>query len=945
MLTLRLIRREARTAWPVAVVLALLAVLLTAIPLSWPPRFDRLAAGSLADRIDRAQLSGALVTASSTTVPIPAGARPGAHGTLDDDLDRIGAALRATAGPPLAAALGRPQGRVATASALAAGPGAPAPHGGPQRFGLVHAQPDATDGPVEFVQGRAPRQASPGSADDPAEDRAPIEVAVSEATRQRFDLTVGQTFGLTDLQWATPVVLVGVFRTDRGATRLWQQFPMLVAPWTVPAETGQEVDGQMLTSAEGIVLAASRGTAPLRVTWDLPVAIDRAGPAATPAAIAALRSALAGLRAADAAQRCVDDAMTNCLVAGQLAPRVVVTDRLTPELEAFAAQRGRTGQLQGFALAGLLGVAVATAFAAARLGARRRGGAIALQLSRGAGRAGIAGRLLAEGAVAVGAGLATGWAAGRALAPPGAALGSPVPVLAAAVPVWCAPAAAALVPPGRAPLRRSRRFVLEALVLLSAGGGLAALRARGAFTGSGIDLQLALTPVLLALALILVLLRLLPPALLRATRWARRSRGLVPLVALARAGAQSGATALALLVLVLATGYGVFGGTVSRTLADGRAQTAEWYTGGAPTALVGPRDRLPEDLSQVPGVAHQVTVTGATGELTSQDDGTTIPAAGLVGVDATALDTAAPSSPLARALLAADDADTPVGRGGASGTEPLLTALADPGLASRFPDGTFEVSALGMDRVLVHVVAALPDDALRDPVLGPVLGTGPRPTALLLFTGPSQRLLPARTGRPSALLLYPAAGGPPIDRTAVRTASAPQLAPTGVPGQRVELRDRAEELDALRADGLVRSVRLAFQATAGLGLLLALGAFALELLLSASERARTMSYLRTLGTGGRSLLGLHLLHHVPLLVAAAASGTVLGLLLPGALGPGLHLAALTGGPFEPATHTDWTTTAALGVAVSVLMLSAAALEVAIGRRRGPGAVLRLGEAL
>ncbi|MGW2547638.1 hypothetical protein ACWC5I_43885, partial [Kitasatospora sp. NPDC001574] len=71
MLTLRLIRREARIAWPVSAVLALLAALLTAIPLSWPPQFDRLAAGTLADRVVRAQRDAPLVSATTTTAPMP----------------------------------------------------------------------------------------------------------------------------------------------------------------------------------------------------------------------------------------------------------------------------------------------------------------------------------------------------------------------------------------------------------------------------------------------------------------------------------------------------------------------------------------------------------------------------------------------------------------------------------------------------------------------------------------------------------------------------------------------------------------------------------------------------------------------------------------------------------------------------------------------------------
>ncbi|MFF8773114.1 hypothetical protein [Kitasatospora sp. NPDC015120] len=948
MLTLRLLRREARTAWPVAVVLALLAVLLTAVPLSWPPRFDRLAAGTLADRVDRAEPSRPVLSASASTLPAPWRPAP-APGTLDRDLDRIGGAVRAAAaglGPT--AGLGTPWARVTTGLASVRGPGVATFYGDdPPGVHLVHAQHDGADGPVEYLRGRAPRQ--PAEDLDPdlsvlREKPPPVEVAASEATREAFNLELGQPFELTGYEWATEAVLVGVFRTDRGAQRLWQRSPLLVRPWPMLAAAGNgtkwEMDAQLLTSAGGIELLA-RQKHGFDVTWELPVTVDRSGPGATPAGIAGAREALAAWRATPPGTLCDAGRTDACAMAGQEVRALTVADRLTPELDAFAAQRLRTEQLQGFALAGLLAVVVATAFAAVRLGVHRRAGAFALQRSRGAGAAGIAGRLLLESAVAVGAGVAAGGAVGRALAPPGAGLGSSGPVLVAALLVWCAPAVVLLASGRGRPLPRSRRLVLEGLVLLTAVGGLAALRTRGAYASSGIDPQLAFAPVLLALVMVGLLLRLLPPALRRASRAARRSRGLVPLVALARAGQRSGAVALALLVLVPAMGYGVYGALIPRTLADGREQLADWRTGGAPVALVGSKERLAGDLSKVPTVGHQVTVTGATGELVAQSDGTSFEGTRLVGLDAAALGAARPSSPMARALAAAPGADEPVG---GSDEAPVLTALADPVLAALVPDGDFALFALGMPRARVRVVGTLPREAMRDPVLGPVLGSAPPRGAVLVFTGPSAQRLPAQTD-PSAVLLHPAAGGPAVDPAAVRAAAVTRLAPGGAAGAQVELRDYSSELAALDADGLARSLDLAFRVTTVLGLLLGLSAFALDLLLTAGERARTTSCLRTLGTGGRAVFALHLLQLLPLVLAAALGGIAFGLLLPSVLGPGLRLGAVTGGPFEPATHIDWAVTAGLGVALAVLMTTAAALEAAIARRRGLGAVLRLGEAL
>ncbi|NUS13859.1 MAG: hypothetical protein HOY69_21040, partial [Streptomyces sp.] len=77
----------------------------------------------------------------------------------------------------------------------------------------------------------------------------------------------------------------------------------------------------------------------------------------------------------------------------------------------------------------------------------------------------------------------------------------------------------------------------------------------------------------------------------------------------------------------------------------------------------------------------------------------------------------------------------------------------------------------------------------------------------------------------------------------------------------------------------------------------------------------------------------------------AAGGVALGLLRPGILGPALTLREFTGGPTAPALHTDYALTAGLGVGLAALVAAAVAIETWAGRRRGLGAVLRLGEAV
>ncbi len=604
--------------------------------------------------------------------------------------------------------------------------------------------------------------------------------------------------------------------------------------------------------------------------------------------------------------------------------------------------------MQGFALAGLLTVVVATAVAAARLAVRRRSAAFALQLARGARVSGLALRLLLEALPAVLLGASAGWWAARALAPSGLPLGPPGPAELAGALVWCAPAVTVLCTAGRAAAVRSRRLVAEASVLLLAVAGLAAVRSRGAWGGAGhgTDPLLALVPALLGLVTVLLLLRILPALLRPAARWARRRTGAVPLVALARSAQETGAAALALLVLVLALGDGVFGGLVSGTVRQSQGQVAAWRTGGD-LAVLARADRLPpaDQLAKLPGVGHAVRIRSALGDLTAQEDGTTYHGATLVGLDAAALAAAVPSSPVARALRAAGLPDAPVTMAGSAGTEPVLAALGDPGLLAAYPSGTFELSGTFGARMLVHLVGTVPEAARRDPALGPVLGDQPPSGPLLIVSGAAVDLLPRQQFRTSAVLLYQQPGGPRIDPVAVLATAAAAYPPATDLGAAPRVRDRAAELARLRDNGLVGSIDLAFALATGIALALALLAVALDLMLSAAERGRTVSYLRTLGLGSRASATLQLAQLLPLALAAAVGGTALGLLVPAALGPVFELREFTGGPFEPVRQIDWTTTAGLGLGLALLVLGTAVLETVLGRRRRLGSVLRLGETL
>ncbi|WP_055551031.1 FtsX-like permease family protein [Streptomyces kanamyceticus] len=236
--------------------------------------------------------------------------------------------------------------------------------------------------------------------------------------------------------------------------------------------------------------------------------------------------------------------------------------------------------------------------------------------------------------------------------------------------------------------------------------------------------------------------------------------------------------------------------------------------------------------------------------------------------------------------------------------------------------------------VRMRVVGALPDDVVRDPALGPVRRAAEDREHLLLADNRDLTRFAAADFEAYALLLY----GSGLDTDELRSL-VPRAAPGAVTG---ELRIRAEEQAEAADDGLIAAMTTAHTACAALTVLLALLALVLELLLSAPARGRTTARLRTLGLGGRATSALHLLQLLPLVLAAVAGGVVLGLTLPALLGPALDLREFTGGPAAPASHTDVLFTAALGAGLCVLVAAAVGVETWLGRRRGLGAVLRLG---
>ncbi|GAA2659083.1 hypothetical protein [Streptomyces vastus] len=922
--------REMRAELPLLVCLVVLVAVLTGVAAAGPGLLDRLAGRALVSRLEQEQRAEPGVQLSARFDPVESVGEDLPANDLGDDLGPVTDVIEHAAPDGLDGGLVHDSTRVELPLVRTA-TGA-----GDVGLGLVYASD-------------APRRAAYAEGRPPDPDSKAVEIAVSTLTRDALKLRLGQQLpvqpGSLKHVHATAVV-VGFFTTHRD--RLWREQPQLVRPSQHPPRgiSGLDWEARALVAPRTVTTLQSQAGAPLTVNWGLRLDLD--ADTATRFADEQGQRELQRLLA-----RYPDDARTvfcgdiadyggNFCQLGQHAASTLQDSTQLPDvITEFGTQWRQGSTVISFALGSLLVTGLLTAAVTALLAVRRRLDAHRLQIARGASATGLALARAAQTAPAALLGLVAGLAVARALPGPSPAYDYGVLV---AVLVWLLfpaltwhalrdrttrtrhePNRHGGGPPARAKSRvgEGRRVVAEALVLLLAAAGVFALRTRGTAGDAGPDPLLAAVPALLGLATVAVLVRCYPLPVRLLARWSARRRGVVALIALSRAAKEAPARALALLVLVVTLAGAVFGGLVAGTLTEGRREAAAWQVGAdASFRGAGRNPDVAERLTRVRGVRDTVSVRQLRVDPTSGTSGERYGIASLIGVDSAKLRALAPGSAAGRAL---DDAGlTAPGRG--RDIRVLATGAGAGDLLTITSHGR---------KIGLRVVGALPDDVLRDPAIGPVRATTAPRDQLLLADNRDLKDFPGSDFEESALLLY----GPRLDVADLR-ALVPHAASDTAVG---ELRIRAEEEAEADADGMVDVLTAAHTASTGLAVLLALLALVLELMLSAPARGRTASYLRTLGLGHRATSALHLLQLLPMVLAAVAGGTALGLTLPALLGPALELREFTGGPAAPTPRPDLLLTAALGAGLGLLVIVAVAVETWIGRRRGLGAVLRLTE--
>ncbi|MGA4861836.1 ABC transporter permease [Streptomyces lavendulocolor] len=825
----------------------------------------------------------------------------------------------------------------------AAGGGLPAPDGLPPEFTLATPSDLARHATVRA--GRLP-------AGRAAVNATEVEAAVTTGTAASLGLAPGSVVRLPrDGGGPLTVRITGVLRPRSPERAYWSVEPLLRTPELTARDTAGAP--RYLWSAALLLPPASAPA--LLGTGGEPQAFWRIAPGTghlTAGDAPALRAAVASLSGGP----------DLTAMRRTLGTTAVVDTRLGELLASYDAMRSAVGPVVAVAAFGTGTVAVVVVAMAGGLAATRRRDELALLRSRGGSLRGIGGRLLAETAVA---------------AVPAAVLGLMLAVwLVGSGPVGYAGAGAAAVAlvacaalPLRAvyPLRRPevgggrddlvaarpsrRRTVAELTLLVLAVGAVVALRQgapdRGGALGGGVlgdgapgggvlgggvpagaaqdpgGVLTGAAPVLVALVAALVLVRLYPVPLRWLARPARRLRGVVGPLSLARAARSPAAGVLPLLALLVALTTAAFGGSVLAGMSEARDEAAVLATGAdARVAGAGEAAPLPpavvEAVRDVPGVREAVPVQVEYG----------VPLAARPGVPGSMSVTLIGVDPEAYAALARRG-----GRGGFrpadlaregppdGGREPLLPAIVSPSVAE----------LTGSEQRLVQARAG----TFRMRVAGVRERTPAVPGADFIVVNAAHLAYRADT----VLLVNGSMDGGEL-RAAVRSVGG---------GLSVLLRSqaRAAFVASPVQTGAERLYALAVAAGAGYAAL----ALLLSLLHGTPGRVALLARLRTMGLSRRQARWLVGMEALPQALLAAVGGASAGWATVALLAPGVDPArlALVAAPglAPPAGVLLLADPWALALPAAGVLVLAAVVAVGQARwvvRRGPIGELGAGDA-
>lgn len=778
-----------------------------------------------------------------------------------------------------------------------------------------------------------------------------VEIALSEATAQVMHATLGDrllvkaNFGSTFVpgigsdtftaRQRLIVEIVGIIAVNDPDDAYWLGDTRLRQPdrsqageqiftfGTVLAAEDEQLYGDLYRAS------SSSTTAPLawRYTWNFPALPDEFNSDATSSLAAELRRLESTRGPSDRLLRGADAQIRSGL------PAIIDT---------YAAQQRAFTTILALAAAGLLALSLVLIALLATLIVERRRGGFALMRGRGASTTQLVVSQAVESALVIIPATAFGLLlavivvqAGTVAAPRSIA----VVVAVAASALLVSIAYARLIrPPLRTvdrPLpdhgrRSQQRLVIEIAVIIMALLGALLLRRRGLDGGVSaerggllaVDPYLALTPVLLGLAIGLLSARALPIVAGLLARWLSRRRGLVGFVALRRIGRASGESTLPLIALLLAVAVSGFCLIVADSINHGQSEAA-LLTTGADFRIESASgfDLLPEQLAldAFPGIESAARLSLTLG-ITARTSARVPDRIALVAIEPEAYRRVIDGTPLAPVYAGSLAALEGGLRDGA------VPALVSPGWANRRSlkvGDTFQTAIGSQDTTMVVQGYAMPFP-----------GVAASDSHIIVTYADLQQTATAFAEfRPTHVYLRAQPAVQPALEAALASLDVAPL-----------LISRVDTYERSRSSPLTGGVATGFRLTVGASAIFATLASIAALIISARQRSRDLGFLRTMGLTQRQALRLVIVENVPMVLAAAVIGAGLGIAIAWVIEPGFDLSPFAGAPPGQTTlHINPFGILAISAVITAIVLFCTTLFVVFTRRAHLGQLLRVGD--
>jgi putative ABC transport system permease protein len=742
-----------------------------------------------------------------------------------------------------------------------------------------------------------------------------VQMAITAATAKRFNLGVGSRVTLPDT--GITLTVTGIVAPVAPGGPFWGIDRILAAPVVVMPQLGEPYwQGGAFVPAGALAALESRfNPSDIQLTWVFGAAIDHL----TAAQAVSLAQSVPGALA----------------TAGQLffrAAHNLATANLTTGVSSllgeFAAQNSAVGNVLDLMSVSLAVVGAAVVLLAAWLMAEKRREEFAVLRARGASRRQLATAALLGSAIAALPGAAIGIAAAVRLTP---GAGSPLAWWLAGLTILAALAGPALITirlhrgyagmtrPDRSPgrLASMRRLIVECGLVLGSVGGLIVLRDQGVGP-TGADLYASAAPILMAVPVAIVLLRLYPVLVRPLLGLASRRSGVTAFLGLARAARVSATAVLPAFAMVLALTLVSFAGMVRGAVIRGEVGEA-WQQAGAeavisvPGAISAAQQRA---IAAVPGVTRTALTS-----VTTATQGFSGPSLAVLVADPAGYAALLAATPLRKAPSSFRGwHPSPVAE--PAGT---VAVLASDGLARQLGHGAVGLILQGGVREQIHVVGIAPG-------LTAVLGVGGQTLDGYVVLPRSALNAGGQAALSSSMLLVAGAG---LDDRALTAA----VARLRLRGAHVTL--RSQLLTALEQaplqHGSYALLALGGDAAA-VGCLLVL---LLTLMLSAQSRQMTLARAATMGLSTAQGRWLTLVEALPQILSVLIGGLICALALVPLVGPTLGLAVFTGSTAAVPVRIEplWLTATAIGLLV--LAMATLTGQTVLASRQAPRS-LRMG---